>query len=48
MNNSLYLCNNNEPEPPPPADEPPPPTDEAEPIEHDWHKKSEDDPLEIR
>jgi len=47
MKYSFYLCNSNDPEPPP-SDDPPPPADETEPIDSDWGKKSEDEPLDIR
>ena len=42
MLNVKYLCNNNDP------DEPPQPSEEVEPIEPDWDRRSEDEPLETR
>lgn len=44
---SKYFFYSNDPEQEP-KDDPPPPSDETEPIDSDWGKKSEDEPLDIR
>ena len=47
MHYSKYLFNSNDPDPEP-IDDPPPPSEETEPIESDWGKKSEDEPKDFR